>query len=86
MRMPMIMTTASVMRETIMTWRSVASRLMTPRKIFSATDEPVISRYDEADDMDAARMPDTTTPHINAGKIICAMTMKIFSAAAFVPK
>ena len=43
---------------------------MMPRKMFSATDEPVISRYDEAEDMEAARMPDTTTPHMKAGRII----------------
>ena len=84
--MPMIMTTANVMRETIMTWRSVASRLMMPRKMFSATEEPVMSRYEEAEDIEAARIPDTTTPHMKAGRIIWAMTMKMFSAAALVPK
>ena len=37
-----------------------------------------------ADDMAAAKMPETTRPHMKEGSIICASTMKIFSAAEFV--
>ena len=52
--------------------------------MFSATDEPVISRYDDADDIEAARMPDTTKPQKNDGNMICESTMKMLSAADWV--
>ena len=52
--------------------------------MFSATEDPVISRYDDADDMDAARMPETTKPQKKAGSIIWASTMKMLSAADWV--
>ena len=35
--------------------------------------------------MDAAKMPETTMPQIKLGSSACAMTMKMFSAAACVP-
>ena len=69
-----------------MTWRSVASFLTTPRKMFSATEEPAISRYEDEELIDAAKMPDTTTPHMNGGRIIWDSTMNTFSAWACVAK
>ena len=43
-QMPNRNTQMSVMRATIMTWRSVASFLNTAWKMFSATEEPAMSR------------------------------------------
>ena len=54
--------------------------MTTPRKMFSATEEPAISRYEDEELIDAAKMPDTTTPHMNGGKIIWDSTMNTFSA------
>ena len=39
-----------------------------------------ISRYEDEELIDAAKMPDTTTPHMNGGKIIWDSTMNTFSA------
>ena len=43
-KMPRSRMTVSVMRATIMTWLSVASRLMRPLKMLVATAEPEMSR------------------------------------------
>lgn len=51
------------------------------RKIFSATEEPVMSRYDDAEDIEAARMPETTMPQRKDGSIMRESTMKMLSAA-----
>ena len=82
--MPKSRTQASVMRLTMSTWLSVASFLKTPRKMFSATDEPVISRYDEALDIEAARMPETTRPQRKPGSMTCDRKMKMLSAPDWV--
>ena len=52
--------------------------------MFSATAEPEMSRYEDDEDIDAAKMPDTTKPHINDGKIMFESTIKMLSALAWV--
>ena len=79
--MPKRSTASNVKRATIMTWRSVASRLMSPLKIFVATAEPEMRRYDEDELIAAAKMPDTTNPQKNEGSSMWESTMNTLSAA-----
>ena len=79
--MPKMNMTSSVMRATIITWRSVALRCSSPRKMFSPTAEAPMIMYEDEELMDAAKMPDTTMPHMKLGSSACETTMKMFSAA-----
>ena len=81
---PKMNMTNSVIRATIITCRSVALRCSNPWKMFSATAEAPMIIYDEDELMDAAKMPDTTMPHIKLGSNACETTMKMFSAADWV--
>jgi len=49
-----------------------------------ATADPEISRYEEDEDIDAAKIPETTRPHTKEGKMSSERTMKMFSALACV--
>ena len=82
--MPKMNMTSSVMRATIITWRSLALRWSRPWKMFSAMAEAPMIMYEDEELIDAAKMPDTTMPHMKLGSNACDTTMKMFSAAACV--
>ena len=73
--------TTSVTLATIMTCLSVALRCSSPRKMFSPMAEAPMIRYEELELIEAAKMPETTTPHMKLGSRVCASTMKMVSAS-----